>query len=105
MSIIDETAKVLQALKDVCSNQTIPDLSIFDSLIKMMDCIKDEIVLRNYILNDIISYSSCIYGEEQTIDIDYYNSLSAEQLLELHKSLRKDYNTYLRNGQNSPKVM
>lgn len=82
-----------------------PDSKIFSSLTKILDCIKDEAVLRNYILNDIISYSSCIYGEEQTVDIDYYKSLSAEQLLELHKSLRKDYNTYLRNDQNSPKVM
>ena len=95
----------MKAIKSAFENHTIPDSKIFDNLINILDCIKDEAVLRNYILNDIINYSACIYGEEQTVDIDYYSRLSAEQLLELHKSLRKDYNKYLKKDQNSPKVM
>ncbi len=57
---------------------------------------ENEILERNekltqYLIQDIIRFSMAIYGVEHTVDVDMYTSLPVEQLISMHKQLRKDY--------------
>ena len=47
--------------------------------------------LVEYLIQDIIRFSLTIYGVEHTVDVESYMSLPVEQLIALHKQLRKDY--------------
>ncbi len=51
---------------------------------------KEKEEFGNYLIKDIIRYSIDLYGTKE-IDIDYYKTLPAKQLIDIHRQLRNDY--------------
>ena len=58
---------------------------VFESLLK------EKMEFSNYLILDIIKYSQTLYGNSNNA-IEYYKTLPAKQLIDIHRQLRIDYN-------------
>ncbi len=73
------------------------NLKVGTSLAEIIEeLFKEKEEFSNYLIKDIIKYSTNLYGNNET-DIDYYKTLPAKQLIDIHRQLKSDYDK-LNNG-------
>ena len=62
------------------------------------ELLKEKEEFSNYLILDIIRFTSEIYGTNEN-DIDYYKTLPAKQLIDIHRQLRNDYNKLIKENE------
>ena len=68
------------------------NLKVGSSLAEIInELLKEKQEFSNYLILDIIKYSTKLYGTKE-VDVEYFKTLPAKQLIDIHKQLINDYN-------------
>ncbi len=68
------------------------NLKVGSSLTEIInELLKEKQEFSNYLILDIIKYSTKLYGTKEA-DVEYFKTLPAKQLIDIHRQLRNDYN-------------